>query len=191
MPQLCKHEAPKKQHWARGETNKGRHHLLLLHKQMHDKWSVAESQQACVHKLTACEVGVFSRKISQLSKIRPPLSLRSSLSSLPMGVFSRDYGTFKALAPKAQVLESQVVAWEWGYILCFKCVHMFNSYVPLLPRITHTFCWELTLAPQSISICTISWWPFWDEIANELAPFCKVDNTTNMLINHILLSNNR
>ena len=37
-------------------------------------------------------MGVFSREISQLSKIRPPPSFRSHLSSSPMGVFSRDYG---------------------------------------------------------------------------------------------------
>ena len=45
-------------------------------------------------RLTACEVGVFSREISQLSKIRPPPSFRSHLSSSPMGVLSRDYGSW-------------------------------------------------------------------------------------------------
>ena len=46
-------------------------------------------------RLTACEVGVhvFSREISQLSKIRPPPSFMSHLGSSPMGVFLRDYGS--------------------------------------------------------------------------------------------------
>ena len=39
---------------------------------------------------TACEVGVFSRAISQLLKIYPSPSLRSHLSSSPMSVFLRD-----------------------------------------------------------------------------------------------------
>ena len=42
-------------------------------------------------RLTACEVGIFSREISQPSKYAHPLSLRSSLKFI--GVFSRDYGT--------------------------------------------------------------------------------------------------
>ena len=38
-------------------------------------------------------MGEFSREISQLSKIRPPPSFSSHLSSSPTGVFSRDYST--------------------------------------------------------------------------------------------------
>ena len=45
-------------------------------------------------RLAACEVGIFSREISQLSKICPPPSFRSHLSSSPMGVFSRDYSIY-------------------------------------------------------------------------------------------------
>ena len=58
------------------------------------KNGIAESLHAHTNRarLTACEVGVFSREISQLSKICPPPSLRSHLSSSPMGIFSRDYG---------------------------------------------------------------------------------------------------
>ena len=43
----------------------GRHHLLLLHKQMHYKNSNAESQLACVHLQSQimCEVDVFLREI--------------------------------------------------------------------------------------------------------------------------------
>ena len=37
--------------------DEGRHHLLLLHKQMHDKSGIAKSP--------ACEVGIFSREISK------------------------------------------------------------------------------------------------------------------------------
>ena len=46
-------------------------------------------QNHCINRarLTACEVGILSREISQLLKIFPPHSLKSSLSSLPMGVF--------------------------------------------------------------------------------------------------------
>ena len=55
-------------------TNEGRHHLLLLHKQAHDKRNIAESLYAHTNRarLTACEVGIFSREISQLSKLHPP-----------------------------------------------------------------------------------------------------------------------
>ena len=42
-------------------------------------------------RLTVCKLGIFSRQISQLSKIHPPTSLRSHLGSLPTGIFSRDY----------------------------------------------------------------------------------------------------
>ena len=75
-----------------GLTNEGRHLLLLLGKEVHDKRGIAESLHVQITRaiLTACEVGVFSREISQLLKIRPPPSFRSHLSSLPMGVFSRD-----------------------------------------------------------------------------------------------------
>ena len=88
-------------HWEEGLTNEGRHHLLLLRKQAHDKRGIEESLHAQITRarLTACEVGVFSREIhvSQLSKIRPPPSFRSHLSSSPMGVLSRDYGTLVLL----------------------------------------------------------------------------------------------
>ena len=42
---------------------------------------------------TTCRVGVLSSEISKHSKISPPPSLRSHLTSSPMGVFSGDYGT--------------------------------------------------------------------------------------------------
>ena len=76
-----KQEAPKKQHCARGGTNKWGQNRL--HKQAHGK-SIAESLHVCINRtrLTACEVGT-----SQLWKIRPALSLRSSWSSSPMSVF--------------------------------------------------------------------------------------------------------
>ena len=76
-------------------TNEGRHHLLLLRKRAHDKRGIEESLHVQIirARLTAFEVGVFSREISQLSKIHPPPSFRSHLSSSPMDVFSRDYGT--------------------------------------------------------------------------------------------------
>ena len=57
-----------------GLTNEGRHHLLLLHKQAHDKRGIEESLHAQIARArqTVCEVGVFLREISQLSKIGPP-----------------------------------------------------------------------------------------------------------------------
>ena len=52
----------------------GMHHLLLLLKQALDKRGLEESLHAQITRarLTACEGKAFSRKISQLSKIRPP-----------------------------------------------------------------------------------------------------------------------
>ena len=73
-----KQEAPQKQH-------EGRHPpLLLLRKQAHDKRGIAESLHVQITRarLTACEVGVFSREISQLSKIHTHPSFRSHLSLL-------------------------------------------------------------------------------------------------------------
>ena len=72
-----------------GLTNEGRHDLLLLRKQAHDKRDIEEivHVQITSTRLTACEVGVFSREISQLLKIHPSPSFRSHLSSSPMGVF--------------------------------------------------------------------------------------------------------
>ena len=92
-----KQEAPMKQYIARGGTNEGNHHaLLLLHKQVHDKKGIAE----LLHGLTtnrAKLAGIFIQ-ISHLLKICPPPSLRRHLSSLPIGVFSRDYSTCALLA---------------------------------------------------------------------------------------------
>ena len=60
-----------------GLTNEGRHHLLLSHKQVHDKSGIAESLHAYITraKLTVYEVGVFSRDISQPSKRAMPTPL--------------------------------------------------------------------------------------------------------------------
>ena len=62
-----------------GLTNEGTHHLLLLHKQAHH---IVGSLPAYINRvgLTACELST-----SQCLKRRPPPSLRSNLSSLPMG----------------------------------------------------------------------------------------------------------
>ena len=66
-----------------GLTNEGRHHLLLLHKQAHDKSSIAELLHNRA-RLTACEMGViFERNMTTLKNIPTP-SLRSPL---PMGIF--------------------------------------------------------------------------------------------------------
>ena len=55
-----------------GLTNEGRHHLLLLYKKAHERSAIAESLQAYITRLTVCEVGIFLRETSQLSKIHPP-----------------------------------------------------------------------------------------------------------------------
>ena len=53
-----------------------------IYKQVHDKKGI-EDRIAYINRdrLTACEVGIFLREISQLLKINPPPSLRSHLSS--------------------------------------------------------------------------------------------------------------
>ena len=71
-----------------GLTNEGRHqHLLLLHKQAHDKRGIAESLQVYITsaRLTVCGVGV----ISQLSKYTH-LLFEEPLKFITHGVFSRD-----------------------------------------------------------------------------------------------------
>ena len=61
----------------KGLTNEGRHHLLLLHKQAHDKRSRITAH---VHvdlyraRLTACEVGVSQEKYhNSRNYAHPPL----------------------------------------------------------------------------------------------------------------------
>ena len=64
-----------------GLTNEGRHHLLLLHKQVHDKRSIAESLHVYINRvrLTVCEVGwhIFERNITSFTTLEntphPPL----------------------------------------------------------------------------------------------------------------------
>lgn len=76
-----------------GLASEARHHLLYLHKQAHAKRDIAESLHACTNwaRLTACEVGVFSREISWLLKRHPPSSFSNHLNLLPMGVFWCNY----------------------------------------------------------------------------------------------------
>ena len=69
-------------------TNKSRQHLLLLHKQAHNKRSIAESLHAYITtaRLTVCELGVFSDKYHN-----SPHSFRRSLSLSPICVLLRLY----------------------------------------------------------------------------------------------------
>ena len=55
-------EASKKQYCARRKTP-----FAVMHKQVHDKRSIAESQHAYINRttLTACEVGIFSHHNSR------------------------------------------------------------------------------------------------------------------------------
>ena len=111
-------EAPKKQ-------REGRHApLLLLRNQVHDKRGITGSLHAQITRarLTACEVGVFSREISQLLKIRAPPTFRSHLSSSPMGVFSRDYGTCKSSkAWLCQLLNAHAQKVKGNLLSIFHC----------------------------------------------------------------------
>ena len=51
-----------------GLTIEGRHNLLLLYKQVHEKRGIAESQHAYINRarLTTCDVDLFSWEILQL-----------------------------------------------------------------------------------------------------------------------------
>ena len=90
----CEQEALKLEYCARGGlASEYRQHLLYLHKQAHAKRDIAESLHAYTNwaRLTACEVGVFSREISWLLKRHPPSSFSNHLNLLPMGVFWCNY----------------------------------------------------------------------------------------------------
>ena len=73
-----------------GLTNESRHHLLLLHKQVQNKSDIEESLHAYINKarISAYEVGIFLRKNHNIIPLPLP-SLRSHLSSSPMGIFSQ------------------------------------------------------------------------------------------------------
>ena len=91
-----------KKHLSTSGTNR----LLLLHKQAHDKRSIAESLEAYINRdrLSVCEVFFFSEKYRNsgstyidfipifLSRKYTPPPFEELLSLLLMGVFSRDYG---------------------------------------------------------------------------------------------------
>ena len=51
-----------------------RHHLLLLHKQVQNKSDIEESLYAYINRarISAYEVGIFSRKKSQHTSLPPP-----------------------------------------------------------------------------------------------------------------------
>ena len=77
-----------------------------LHKQMHDKRGTAESLHAYITraKLTVYMVGIFSREITQLSKIHLPLL--EPLKFTAMGVFWGDYVT-------GRIIESTTIPYTW------------------------------------------------------------------------------
>ena len=67
-------------------TNEGRHDLLLLHKQVHDKETL---QNHCIHivnnaSLTMCEVGIFSWEVSHatLDYAYPPVYAHDTWTQL-------------------------------------------------------------------------------------------------------------
>ena len=67
-----------------GLTNEGRHDLLWFHKQVLDKRGITELQHANTNttRLTAYEVGIYLKEISQLSKIPPPPLNSSPVATL-------------------------------------------------------------------------------------------------------------
>ena len=71
----------------KGLTNEGRHHLLLLHNQAHNKRGIAESLHVYITRagLTACEVGIYS--ITTLKNMPTPFFVE--LLKFIIGVFSR------------------------------------------------------------------------------------------------------
>ena len=89
-------------------------------------------------RLTVCELGIFSREISQLLKICPPPALRSHLNSSPTGIFSRDQGiscftSVPRSKPKIELTGSKI----W---LCY-FVH-------------YSLCWWLDFCASDVSVHT-------------------------------------
>ena len=75
--------------------NRGRHHLLLLHKQVHDRKDIAGSPHAYIYRarLTACELGIFSkRSIITLQNTPIPL-FEEQLRSIPHWLIFGDYSS--------------------------------------------------------------------------------------------------
>ena len=88
-----KQEAPKKWYCARGGTHKkGGHHLLLLHKQTHDKRNIEESLHAYINRarLTVCGGGcIFERSITTLKNMPSPLREGATKLYCPWEYFER------------------------------------------------------------------------------------------------------
>ena len=82
----------KKHRRSSSSKKAGVHHWCYCVSKSMTKRGIAKTLHAQLTRAT-CEVSVFLRAISQLSKIHPPPSFRSHLSSSPTGVFSRNYGT--------------------------------------------------------------------------------------------------
>ena len=91
----------KKHRRSRKKQHEGRHapFCYCVSKRM-TKRGIAEPLHAQITtaRLTVCKVGVFSREISQLSKIPLP-SFRSHLHSSPMGVFLREISQLSKIRP--------------------------------------------------------------------------------------------
>ena len=68
---------------------------------------------------------IFKRNNTTLENTPTP-SLRSTLSSLPMGVYSRDYGNFKVCTSLQNISTGKPGRdWEW---LCFKVYHRSGNF---------------------------------------------------------------
>ena len=97
---LSKVRPPFMPQYRRSSTKANIHHCFYcVSKHMtkaHDKsaWQKWHCRITACANNNWCEVGVLSKEISQLSKIRPTPSFSIQLSSSPMGIFSRDYGIY-------------------------------------------------------------------------------------------------
>ena len=81
--------------------------ILLLHKQAHDKTGISESLHAYINRARLIlHVGwaYFQEKYHNSRKYTHPPSLGSHLSSLPMGIFSRDCSNYTLNRHKLHLL---------------------------------------------------------------------------------------
>ena len=133
-----------KKHLSASGTNR----LLLLHKQVHDKRSIAESLEAYINRdrLAVCEVCVFflyhnlwkyiyrfHSNIS-LKKITPP-PFEELLSLLPMGVFSRDCSDTLCLCTWEG--SGTVVCTPWYPVLHVQWSHVLGGLFIILSGVLH------------------------------------------------------
>ena len=81
-----------------GLANKGKHHLLILHKQAHDKRSIAELMHAYIIRTRVDQLYLmwvcFWEKYNNSWNMPTPI-FEEQLKLIAKGVCSGDYGTLK------------------------------------------------------------------------------------------------